>query len=275
MVTVVPIADRHAIKTVSFALEWRDPLQEDILTLLMALHPRVRDKLPRVLKQEEILFNVVVGPVEPERQAPAKPRLAGVMFDALQPNGQQAWALVVRKNFLVVSCHIYTRWNDIWREALELLTPFVPILAKERGISAIGLQYIDQFRVTGACDQFRASHLLREGSRFVPAHVFELEGLWNSHHGFFKQLAAPTAHRRLDNVNVDVVDVNNECLIQITTAHRALLDSPATDESSLLEPADGSRLHHHMVELHKANKKLLGELLNDTVCERIGLGGQQ
>jgi len=157
------------------------------------------------------------------------------MFDALQPNGQQAWALVAQKNFLAVSCYTYTRWNDIWRKARELLTPFAPILAKERGISATWLQYVDQFRVTGARDQFQAHHLLREGSRFVPAHVFELDGLWHSHHGFFQQLAEPTAHRRLNNVNVDVVNANEELLIQITTAHRALLDSPATDESSLLQ----------------------------------------
>jgi len=241
----------------------------------MALHPRVRDKLHRVLKQEEISFNVVVDPVEPERQAPAKPQLTGVMFDALQPNGQQAWALVIQENSLALSCHIYTCWNEIWREALELLTPFVPVLVRERGISAIRLQYIDQFRVTGAHDQFRAHHLLREGSRFVPAHVFELKGSWHSHHGFFQQRAAPPTHRRLDNVNVDVVDANNECLIQIATVHHALLDTPNTDESSLLGDTDGGRLHHHMVELHKVNKELLGELLNDTMCERISLGGQQ
>jgi len=101
--------------------------------------------------------------------------LSSVRENSLQPGGQQAWELVVQKNFLVVSYHIYTRWNDIWREALELLTPFVPILAKEWGISVIGLQYVDQFRVTEVHDQFRAGHLLREGSRFV-SNAIKLSG---------------------------------------------------------------------------------------------------
>jgi|GEM_PF-6122906 len=118
----------------------------------------------------------------------------------------------------MVSCHTYTNWSEVWCKTQELLTPFVSILAKERGISVIGLQYVNQFRVTGARDQFRAIHLLREGSRFVPTHY------------------------RIGDVDLDAVDTNDERLIQIVTTHRMSLDQPITDGSSLLEPADGSKL---------------------------------
>jgi len=64
----------------------------------------------------------------------------------------------------------------------------------------------------------------------------------------------------------------DEPLIQITTARRMLLDSPAADEPSLLDPSDDGKIHRHMVKLHRVNKQLLCELPNDTMCKRIGLG---
>lgn len=275
MINVVPIAGRHAIKAVSFGLEWQEPLQEDLLTFLMALHAKVRDKLPRVIRHEEIPLKVVLSQAQPEQEAPVKPQLASVTFDALQRNGEQEWSLVIQRNFLAVNCYVYTRWNEIWGIGRELLTPFLPVIARERGISVIGLQYVDQFRVTGSCEHFRAGHLLREGSRFVPTQAFQLDDLWHSHHGFFEKLTEPTAHRRLNHVNVDVVDTNDERVIQITTAHRALLDRPAKDESRLLNSGGEGEWHHYMDQLHKVNKQFLCELLNEDMCKQIGLKEEQ
>lgn len=271
MTTVVPIAGPHAIKTVSFGLEWQEPLQEDLLILLRALHLKVRDRLPRVIQHQEIGFQIVVSPAPPVQETPPKPRLSGLSFEALQPNGEPGWSLAIQRNFLAVTCHVYSRWNDIWPLAKDLLLPFVPVLARECGISVIGLQYVDQFRAIGASERFRAADLFRDGSQFLPKHVFELDDLWHSHHGFFQAMTAPTAHRRLNNIDVDVVNANEERLIQITTAHRALLDQPATDGAALLVDKDGGELHHHMVELHQVNKQLLRQLLNDDICEQINL----
>lgn len=275
MTTVVPIAGPHAIKTVSFGLEWQEPLQEDLLILLRALHVKVRSQLPRLTQHEEIGLRIIVSPAPPVQEAPPRPQLAGVTFDALQPNGDPAWSLVIQRNFLAVNCHLYTRWKDIWATARGLLLPFVPVLARECGIAVIGLQYVDQFRAVGPAEQFRAGQVLREGSRFLPPGVFELDDLWHSHHGFFQNLAEPSAHRRLNTIDVDVVGADHERLIQITTAHRALLDQPATDGAALLDHDDGGELHHHMVDLHLANKRLLRQLLNDTLCEQINLRDEQ
>lgn len=274
MTNVVPIAGRHAIKSVSFGLEWQEPLQVEDLTVLSALHAKVSDKLPRVQHLQELAIRVVVATTEPERAAPAKPQLAGLLFDALQPNGEPAWSLRIHKTFLAVSCHDYSRWDEIWDSARGLMAPFVPILARDRGISVIGLQYVDQFNVTGDPDAFRARDLLREGSRLVPENVFGLDGLWHAHHGYFEQHASPTAHRRLNSVEVDVIDMNDTRLIQISTAHRAILDEPAANGARLLNNQDGGELQHYMIELHNTNKALLRDLLNEETCTRIALGGQ-
>jgi uncharacterized protein (TIGR04255 family) len=271
MTTVTPIAGLHAIKSVSFGLEWQEPLQEDLLILLRALHAKVRDRLPRVTQREEIGFKLVISPAPPIQDAPVKPRLAGLTFDALQPYGDPAWSLAFERNFLAVNCHVYSRWNEIWPIAMELLLPFVPVLARECGIAVIGLQYVDQFRATGPNGSFKAEDLWREGSPLLPAHVFQLEDLWHSHHGYFENLTEPTAHRRLNNIDVDVVKADQERLIQITTAHRAFLDQRATDESVLIKDGEGGQLHHHMSELHQTNKRILRKILNDAVCDQINL----
>lgn len=272
MTTVVPIADRHAIKTVSFGLEWQEPLQEDLLTLFRALHGKVRDQLPRVTPHEEVQFQFVVGSVQPSRESSARqPRLAGVTFDSVQPNGEQEWSLTIRKGFLAVHCHVYTRWLETWNKARQLLAPFVPVLARERGISVIGLQYVDQFRVICPREEFHADDLFRKNSRFLPPHAFSLDGLWHSHHGFFDTLNEPAAHRRLNNINVDVLEVSDERLIQVATSHRALLDQAAVNSAALLYSDGSGELDHHMLQLHKANKSFLSELLSDDICRRIDL----
>lgn len=272
MTRVVPIAEKHAIKSVSFGLEWQKPLQVDELTLLTALHARIADTLPRVTPLQELFFQVKVGAPDPSQEPqPAKQQVAGVVFDALQRNGEPAWSLNIQKNILAVNCHVYTRWADIWTQARALMAPFIPpLLLRERGISVIGLQYGDQFKVVEDPRGFRAEDLLRAGTPLVPADVFELEDLWHSHHGYFERHGGPTAHRRLNAVDVDVVDGSDGRLIQVATAHRAMLDKPASDPSRLLND-EGGELEQHMVELHNANKSLLRKLLNDDICDRIAL----
>lgn len=271
MTEVAPIAGRHAIKTVSFGLEWQQPLQEDLLVLLKALHGRVRDRLPRVIQHQEIGFQIVVSPSPPTPEAPPKPQLAGLTFDALQPNGEPEWSLAIQRNFLAVNCHVYSRWNEIWPKAKEFLSPFVPVLARECGISVIGLQYVDQFRVLDVAEEFRADDLFRADSPFLPKHVFELDDLWHSHHGYFQTMTEPSAHRQLNHVDIDVVNANEERLVQITTAHRALLDQAAVDGAALLDDKKSGALHHYMIALHRLNKKLLRQLLAEAMCERISL----
>jgi len=273
--TVAPIAGRHAIKTVSFGLEWQEPLSEDLLVLLKALHVRVRDKLPRVIEHQEIGLKIVVSPAAPASPAPEnaslKPRLAGLNFEALQPDGEPAWALAIQRDFLAVSCHVYSRWDLIWPQARDLLAPFIPVLARECGIAVIGLQYVDQFRVIGQDEQFKAEDLFRKDSRYLPTHVFGLDDLWHSHHGFFQTMEEPTAHRQLNNIDVDVINAHQERLVQITTAHRALLDQPATDGAALLNDQGDGELHQHLDGLHRLNKTLLRELLTDSMCGQINL----
>jgi uncharacterized protein (TIGR04255 family) len=271
MPNIAPIAGRHAIKTVSFALEWQQPLQDDLLLLLKALHSKVRDQLPRVVQRQEIAFQIVVSPASPVPEAPPEPRLAGLSFEALQPNGEPEWSLAIERHFLAVNCHVYSRWQEIWPKAKDLLSPFVPVLARECGITVIGLQYIDQFRVVDMSEPFRVTDLFREDSPFLPRQVFTLDDLWHSHHGYFQTMTEPTAHRQLNHINIDVVSTSEERLIQMTTAHRTLLDQPATDGAMLLDDADGGVLHHHMVALHQVNKRHLCQLLTAAVCEQINL----
>lgn len=271
MTTIAPIAGSHAIKTVSFGLEWRAPLSEDVLLLLKTLHVKVRDRLPRLTQQEAIELQILVSPDPPPQPAPANPRLAGLKFEALQPNGEPHWSLVIQGNFLAVTCHVYSRWQEIWPQARGLLAPFVPVLARECGIAVIGLQYSDQFRAIGPAGTFLAADLWRAGSPLLPAQVFTLQDLWHAHHGFFEQLDEPRSHRRLNNIDVDVIAVNQQHLIQLTTAHRAFLDQQTRDSAQLLGGSEDGLLDHFMGELHQVNKRILRQILNDAVCHHINL----
>jgi uncharacterized protein (TIGR04255 family) len=263
VLTIEPVAGRHAIKTVSFGVEWEVPLTPDQIAEFLQLYqsdPNLKEQLPRKVEQRAV-------PAAPPGARLAQLPLSGVMFDSLKPNGEQKWALLVQPQFLSVTCGEYDKWDETWPRARELLRISLPKALEYVPANAAGLQYLNAFLVKGNVREFRAESVLRKGSVLLPPNVFKRTDLWHSNHGFFDEEVPPQQGRTLRTFNVDLVEhTPDQCTLQIVSAHTATLPQPTNDAAALV-----GRLNELLDGLHIQHKETLGQLLNDDMCQKIGL----
>jgi len=270
MITIQPAAGRHAIKSVTLAIEWPAPLDATAIIEISNLHDQFKNDLPRKVDQQSVTINIAGGNFPAMIQQPIAPQISGVVFDRVKENRQAAWALSLQQNMAVVVCNAYDRWQEMKARSLGFLGVILPTVLRYQPIAVVGLQYLDQFDVTGDIEELTYAHIFRDGSRYVPGNARDLIGLWHSHHGFFQTFENPVQYRRLTNINVNVSAQGNSRVAQIVTAHKALLDQPTNDPNLLLEQPN-NMVGQLLEEMHDFNKTILRDLLNDARREQIAL----
>ncbi|MBI3530380.1 MAG: TIGR04255 family protein [Betaproteobacteria bacterium] len=268
MVTVTPAGGKHAIKNVIFALEWQTPLDPSVIAQISALHDKFREKLPRKLDQQAVTINI--GAVAQPPSTPAIPQIVGVIFDRTKPDGEPEWSINVNQNILIVQCGAYSRWIPIRDEAFTYFRSILPLTLEHHPISTIGLQYTDEFAITGEFNNAPFDRIFDSKSRYIPQNASQLTDLWHNHHGFFERFEATTAHRRLTNVNVTLVNQADRRLVQIISSHKCLLDAPTADWRKLIESQE-SILLTLFEKMHVLNKTIMCDLLNADIRKQIGL----
>lgn len=271
MVNVTPAGGKHAIKNVILALEWQAPLDPSVFAKVSALHDKFKDKLPRKLDQQAVTINIG-GPL-PAPQAPntpAIPQIVGVVFDRTKPDGEPERLVNVSQNILIVQCGEYSRWIPIRDEAFTYFRNILPLTLEHHPVSTIGLQYTDEFYITGDFNSAPVDCIFDSKSKYIPQNAARLTDLWHSFHGFFERFEEATAHRRLTNVNVTLVDQVDRRVVQIIGSHKCLLDAPTADWKKLLEGEDSVLLTLYE-QMHKLNKSIMCDLLNADIKKRIGL----
>jgi uncharacterized protein (TIGR04255 family) len=271
--SIRPYGEDHAIKLMAFAVEFSQPLQPHIFHKILRLHQNLKDELPR--KSEHRAVTVNLDPIlQGGSSLRGSPDLGGVTFDIVAPTGEQVWALSARPEYLAVSCTEYTRWADALQKAERFIREVLPVILEEHTVSAIGLQYNDEF-VWDSKEVFNAEYLFDASSKFLVKNVFEVNDLWHSHHGYFVNLDDPAPHRQLNHVNVDYVETEEGRRIRIATSHKALLENPEGDVNVLLRPDSGAGLiPEYMGVMHEANKDILKDMLVNEMAMRIGLIGE-
>jgi uncharacterized protein (TIGR04255 family) len=269
---IEPYADRHAIKTAAFAIEWKTPLTPNELAKISSLHPRVSAFLPRKTEQRmPFAFAMTNAP----RAEGGMGGLVGVNFDALKPDGVASWSFLAQPGMIIVSCGDYSRWETVWDNVEMLLQKVIMEDFSERPIQAFGLQYLDEFKVNEKLEDLAVADILRKDSKFIPPNLFECRDLWHAYHGFFDRVNDDPKYKRLNIINIDLIDHSVAgLLLQIDTTHRALLDRPATFNE--LERSGKEKVFGQIMgQLHNHNKMVLCDLLTDAVCSRIGLGAEK
>lgn len=256
-----PIHQSHAIESVSFGVEWPQPLPPTVMATLESVYEAaLKELLPskKPMQHLEVQINPAGG------NAVRQTHASGWVFERFQPNGLLERNLALTANTLAVTCHTYTRWSETFSEALKLMRPFVPLIsASSGGFTAFGLQYLDTFVIEGQEADFRPEMVLSTKSKTLPASVFERRSLWHAHHGYFTDLPSRPERRQLTVINTDLVRENTSLLLRILSMHRTLFASPLvyTDEAPLNEA---------MIEMHDENKELLRDMLNADMLRAVG-----
>lgn len=264
-IVVKPVSGAHAIEVMALAVEWSAPLSREVLLKAQALHdavPAIRDFVPR--KEQLRGVRVQIGD---SGTSVATTEHEGAQWSRHRADGQVTWAVNVGPEFLACNCMEYGRWLTVKPKALDLLMPVVELVRAEGvQVQAVGLQYQDAFRVYGGRPREMSTALFATESRWLTPHVFEVDGPWHVHQGWF---SSSKAGRLMHNaVNIDAIAEPDCMLYRINGQHRLLAKGSANSDHHPIEVTDISQ---SLEDLHHQNKKVLWELLSGQVSAQIGL----
>lgn len=225
--------------------------------------------MPKITDQKGLVVNF--NEMQSGTQISQIDDLIGVSFELFNVYGQLSKALIVDKHTCRVINNDYTRWEYVWPEARGLLVEVLNTLADKLTIKAIDLQYTDVFNWRGNKQDLDLSELFNKNSNYLPLHVFEYKNLWHVHQGFFdnSEEESGCSYKKLNNINLNLVELNGEWLAQVTTAHRAILEAPESNLSDFVR--DNSILDRILNKLHIKNKEILSDLLTEAIKVKIKL----
>lgn len=259
--SLFPHAGNHSIQNAILAVEWGGELSVGQLeTLRTTVSPLLAGAREEV--QQQIRMSLTPGMGQTPVQAA---EVGGYVYSLFSPAAElQKQIQVNRANCLIIVSD-YLRWSDLISEAEALLGAIFLHFVDSVSIAAVGLQYSDRFVWKAKPEDLNLKEVFRADSTFLSSHGLECRSAWHSHHGYFISCGTPISHKRLDNINVNVVDEPDGRAIQILTSHRAVLDSAIPTKNAINTVVDLEN------ELHGVNKSIIKDLLSDQLLAKIKL----
>lgn len=258
--SLFPYSGAHAVQSAAFALEWNDELSDAELAAISAAHDQLKSSLPNSAPIQAFL--VQMGHISGTNPISTS-STAGYVFSR-QGSVGPARALEIHRNRIVGQVNDYTRWEPVWNEVKSWFATVCPLINR-RIISNVGLQYNDIFHWRDSPQSLDLKAVFKEDSPLLPKNIFDLSGLWHSHHGYFMDMLEPMQHRLLENVNVGIIEELGQRSIVITTVHKAEISHNWCwdDLSKQIDPL--------MASMHSRNKQALGNLLSSNAADMISL----
>lgn len=261
---LTPISNEHAVQSIAFFLEWNEHLPSKLLLDAQKLNSRFGNLGLPIHKTQQMAVFRFSG--QPDLNA-VQHDLGGVTFSSLEPtDSNNPREVTLSRQGIVVLIKDYTRWDSVFSEVKNYIKPLLELIGTHRPLSSIGIQVTDVFLWMDDPQELNLREVFKPDG-YLPANVFNLKGLWHSHHGFLSEVSAPADAQFLENVNVDRIDHNGQTLIQINGVHKLNLSKPLWQ--SHLKNIE--IIHDAFELLHSANKKMLSALLTDGVQEKISL----
>lgn len=263
-----PFAGNHAIQSAVFAIEWPTELTEIDLRKLRPVVDSLRSDFPNIQEQRLVTLNVTPG-VAQSNEARVE-ALGGFMLtrpSTLLTGTSRTMAL--NRSSCVINLSDYTRWDKALSDVQRYLNVLLPAI--DRPLNVLGLQYLDVFMWRDKPEKLNLSEVFRAESKFLPANVFALPGLWHSHHGYFDDAAEPVLCRQLDNINVSRAENEGGHLIQVLTSHRINFAELLWDKTA----NKGETIVTLLERMHDRNKEILKDLLSPAVQELVQLNKKQ
>lgn len=258
----------NALQRVVFIVQFKKEFSEKDFMQFDKNSKTWREELPR-----RSVSNAVLLQPGSSRVAFDDERIVGLSYEALMKDGSVEFGLRFDENRILFLAGRYTRWTEIWPQAHKFLQSAMGLVSEDNPVVSFASEYSDLFRAIGEYKDFEASGILRPGSRFIPSHVFERTENFHFHTGFFETHSDPVRHRILTRVNADLKDNDEEKTrdLSIVLFHQMSSHRDAWGGEVGLADEIRNRGLENFVALHEIDKAILGEILNDTMSENIGL----
>lgn len=256
--SLYPFAGAHAVQSAAFALEWPEEISDADFNAIAGLREKLKPSLPDINPLQT--YTILMSGQSGGGTTSAVP--GGYVFSRPGPTGP-ARALEIQRNRMVGQVNDYTRWAPVWKEVKNWFDIVAPVLGK-RQIATVGLQYNDVFHWRDTPESLDLKKIFKTDSPLLPANVFDLSGLWHSHHGYFLDRDTPVKHKLLENMNVNMVEELGQRSIVISSVHKAQVNIWGWE--ALSECVD-----ELMNDLHARNKENLEILLSEDAAAKISL----
>ncbi len=263
-----PIHDAHAIEQVVISIQFNAPLRNENFAELRKIAEAFKPELPGRSPLQTITLALGGGGVVPA------PVAQGFSMHISGADGVIQHELRVDANSLTYRTTSYSRWALIWERARKYFEALLGVYVRDVKLAAISINYVDKFVWSGSEMSDKTSSLIREGSKYLPKHIYESSDLWHSHTGAFVKVDKNT--KRLINVNVDHIDETQDTemrrAIVISTVLTDIFDQVGYEPLSIDgEEAHLDFLNEKITALHDLDKDVLGDIINDEMCQRIDL----
>lgn len=265
-----PIHSAHAIEQVAFVIQFDRPFGDDLLPKLRQAAEQFSgdDDLPGFSEVQG--FSFVIGNSVPQQ---SNGNLSGIVRRSVSRDGTLECELRIERNAITFLTTRYSRWSEIWERVSRYLNALLPLYFEQAGLLAVGLNYVDKFVWSGGLENFNPRLLLKENSNYISGHIFDSKEFWHSHTGVF--IRADEVTKRLLNVNIDHLDENRpegqKRIVSITTTITDQF-SQLGYETYVVNNNTIAMISTHMQNMHKFGKTVLGNLITQSMSERIALG---
>lgn len=265
-----PAAGQNSIEAAAFVLQFARSFNLQEIEQLFALEQQLAGDLPSFQKVSSLIVTASESSPSISQQ-----QLAGVVLQKFQENGKPEWMLRAAGNQVVVSCHKYTAWAEVWaRSRTWLLAAFKVVDSSTNGVMTTALQFRDRFVYDGNPADGKASDVFRTDSRFMTRQTWDSGPQWHVHQGWLvpNSESKIPALRVLNVVNITCAIQNNNRLEaaidhigEITFAAQVGLDSLTSTTPT------GDLCGDCFSFLHDQNKQILRDTLSDGQLRAIGM----
>lgn len=269
-----PVQEAHSIVEQMVFFQFAPPL-DHVMPALVSL----KDELVEELPHHEMMQSIQVDFSGTAIINSDKKDTAGILIFSLGKHGNRDWLINITPESISIHCTVYTKWEDIWPVQEKYISAiFSKLTSSKSFLAALGMRWIDQFIHEGSAEEYRAEELLRHNSQLLTELAFQSGTRWHCHTGWFHSVSGPGVDAEvLNQLNVDSGQINQgghlRTAVTINHTQQLRADAPIDKLAKFLPTSGAGRatLSALMETLHDGNKQVLGDLLNDSSCKRIGL----
>ena len=259
-------ADQHAIEVVNFSVILGIPLDAADNSRFENNINRIKCIFPYAENAQGITF--AIGPVPPSSPPPPPAKELAYYSN----NGQMVWSgrFGMNTNSIIVSCHRYTKWKEIWPEARKRLYELLKCIDPLKPVRSIDYSVTDTFSAdTNLKGVLTASNLFKE-TEYIPRKIrSHVDPRWDFSEGWFDIL--DNDDELLVRVESQSVIQNDKIVVSINNLHSHRFKSQTTVEAIIRENSKKRKIDHILNQSHDMNKHVLKNLITDDILQRMKL----
>lgn len=256
---VRPCKAENAIKVVAFLFVFSRSFSVGEIEAIKSLHEGDRDEMPVINDIRSVKIQVGNQPAF-NQAVPSE--VVGITFSKITPSAKVLWSFTIQDNICIIRCEDYTRWDEVYSQAVSYIQRFIARNDENNILETIGLEYLDQFKIDSNVTDW-SKELFRENSKYIPKYIIDINDYWHSHTGFFRD-GLSSSNKILNRLNIDYVYESGRVINMLMQHHLNVLGDS-------VEIINLERIKSLFEELHDLNKEMLCSLLTNDVLSLIKL----